>query len=354
MSDGTRPEPDPADFPSSDEFDARARFLLEYAVLAPSSHNSQPWRFTIGDGEIQVFADESRQLEVADPDARELYLSVGCALENLVVAAERFGFACTVEYVPGDAGRNLGQEHGASSPDPVSGGETDAQTRLAATVTLRREADSSDGGDAELFDAITERRTNHLPFEDRAVPDRLIERFEACVAGAGVGLEFVTEPSAIADIAALQTRADERQFDDPEYRAELGYWIGTGALGANWIAARIGQVAIRYLDLGEREGQKNSKLLTSAPAVVVITAEDDDRESRLRVGRTFERIALTATAADLAVHPMSQILEVPDLRARLKEVLDIDDATPVHLFRVGFAESDSTRTPRRSVEDVLL
>lgn len=354
MVDGTRPEPDSANFPEDGDFEARAKFLLEYAVLAPSSHNSQPWRFAIGDGHVQLFADESRQLEVADPDGQELYLSVGCALENLVVAAERFGFAPSVEYAHGDEEHRPGQEHDEPPDDSVAGEERDGRTRLAATVTLEGETDTPDGGDAELFDAITERRTNHLPFEERAVPDASFEQFEGCVTGTEVRLEFVTEPSAIADIAALQTRADERLFDDPEYRAELGHWIGTGALGANWIAARIGEVAVRYLDLGGREGQKNSKLLTSAPAVVVITAEDDDLESRLRVGRTFERIALTATAADLAVHPMSQILEVPGLRVRLKEVLDIEDATPVHLFRVGFAESDSTRTPRRPVEDVLV
>ena len=323
-------------------------------MLPPSSHNSQPWCFAIGDDEIQVFADESRQLEVADPDGRELYVSVGCALENLVVAAERFGFTPAVEYAHGDEEHRPGQEHDELPDDSVAGEETDGRMRLAVTVTLEGEGDTPDGGDSELFDAITERRTNHLPFEDRAIPDRLFEQFEECVAGAGVGLEFVTDPSARAEIAALQTRADERQFEDPEYRAELGYWIGSGALGANWIAARIGQVAVRYLDLGEREGRKNAKLVTTAPAVVVITAENDDRESRLRVGRTFERIALTATAADLAVHPMSQILEVPDLRARLTEVVDIEGATPVHLFRVGFAAPDSTRTPRRPVEAVLL
>ncbi|HKJ58513.1 MAG TPA: hypothetical protein VKA37_04740 [Halobacteriales archaeon] len=354
MPDLTRPEPDPADFPEDGDFEARAKFLLEYAVLAPSSHNSQPWRFAIGVDEIQLFADESRQLEVADPDGRELYLSVGCAIENLVVAAERFGFAPSVEYEHDDEGHHPDQERDELPGDSVAGEETDGRTRLAATVTLGGEADTSGSGDVELFDAVIERRTNHLPFEERAVPGASFEQFEGCVTGAEVGLEFVTESSTKADIAALQTRADERQFDDPEYRAELGHWIGTGALGANWIAARIGQVAVRYLDLGDREGQKNSKLLTSAPAVVVITAEDDDRTSRLQVGRTFERIALRATAADLAVHPMSQILEVPELRARLKEVVDIEDATPMHLFRVGFAESDSTRTPRRPVEAVLL
>ena len=72
--------------------------LLRYATLAASSHNTQPWRFELDGDRIRVFADTSRQLRVADPDRRELFLSVGCAVENLVVAAEHYGYATTVTY----------------------------------------------------------------------------------------------------------------------------------------------------------------------------------------------------------------------------------------------------------------
>jgi nitroreductase len=208
--------------------------------------------------------------------------------------------------------------------------------------------------ESALFDAIADRRTNHRPFRSGSVPESLLDRVEADAASAGVGLELVTDPARRERIAALQTRADERQFDDPSYRAELGRWIGDGSLGAGWLAARVGQLAVRHLDMGAREGKKNSKLVTSAPVVAVLTADDDTVESRLRVGRAFGRAALTATSKGLAVHPMSQILEVEELRAELSELLGLGESEPVHLFRLGHADPDATRTPRRPVEDVLV
>lgn len=81
-----------ADFPRDGDSGDQARFLVRYAILAPSTHNTLPWSFRIVGNGIDVFADRSRWLRVADPDQRELLLSVGCALENLVIAAEHFGF----------------------------------------------------------------------------------------------------------------------------------------------------------------------------------------------------------------------------------------------------------------------
>lgn len=93
---------DADDFPADAPVADRARFCLRYAILAPSSHNAQPWRFRVDGNVVHVAADESRWLEVADPDRRELFVSLGCAVENLVVAAEEFGFDPTVAYCEGD------------------------------------------------------------------------------------------------------------------------------------------------------------------------------------------------------------------------------------------------------------
>ena len=91
---------DEYDFPRQGTLEEKLKFLLNYAVLAPSLHNSQPWKFTVHAAEIRVHADLTRQLRVADPDARELYISVGCALENLLTAATYFGLSASVAYFP--------------------------------------------------------------------------------------------------------------------------------------------------------------------------------------------------------------------------------------------------------------
>jgi len=78
----------------------KAEFLIRYAILAPNSHNTQPWRFEITKESIQLLPDLERSLYYSDRENRELYISLGCALGNLLVAADYFGFNVRIEYLP--------------------------------------------------------------------------------------------------------------------------------------------------------------------------------------------------------------------------------------------------------------
>src|SRR5512134_2886594 len=88
---------EPSDFPHTGTPREVMTFLVRYAVLAPSGHNTQPWRFAVGEEGIAVFADYTRRLPVTDPDNRELQMSIGAAVMNLRVAAQHFGFGCRVD-----------------------------------------------------------------------------------------------------------------------------------------------------------------------------------------------------------------------------------------------------------------
>src|SRR5215469_13918562 len=89
-----------ADFPSTGPPAEQLRFLLHYAVLAPSGHNSQPWLFKIDEDTVELYADRSRALPVVDPDDRELTISCGAALLNLRVALRHFGYRDVVQALP--------------------------------------------------------------------------------------------------------------------------------------------------------------------------------------------------------------------------------------------------------------
>ena len=320
-------EVDADDYPADAPIDARARFCLRYAVLAPSSHNAQPWRFRIDGNAIHVAADESRWPDAADPDKRELFVSLGCAVENLVVAAAGFGMDTSVTYHEGDAAR-------------------------VATVTLG----DGDGGDPDarspLFDALTTRQTSHEPFDGTPLGPSVRERLTAPADAFSVTLHLV-EGGTKRAVGELQAEADRLQMADAAYRRELGRWIGLGALGHSWLVARVGQAVVSHLDLGDREAAKNSRLIESAPVVAVLTTDTDDPSARVETGRAFERIVLRASAEDVAVHPMSQILERPDCRTRLAAELDLGTAKPQHCFRLGYADETPKHTPRWPVEAVL-
>ncbi|MBX0286833.1 Acg family FMN-binding oxidoreductase [Haloarcula salinisoli] len=313
-------------FPTDGPIEDQATFVLRYAILAPSSHNAQPWAFDVDGNEITIAAEESRWLEAADPDKRELYISLGCAVENCCVAAEQFGFDPEVEY------------HDPASADVV-------------TVTL--EADEpADPRPADLFDALTTRATSHELFDGRPLEDTARERLEAVETATGVTLQVVEDPVLKTAVAELQAEADRRQMDDPAYRRDLGHWVGIGALGSSWLLARIGQAVLTHLDVGDREAAKNSKLVQSAPAIGVLSTDSDGPVAQVRTGQAFERIALLADSEGVAVHPMSQTLERQALRTQLGDLLDTP-GVPQHLFRLGYADEAAEHTPRWPLETVL-
>lgn len=317
---------DAEDFPADESLTERGRFLLQYAILAPSSHNSQPWEFVIEGGQVKIHADEDRWLEVADQDKRELYISLGCAIENLCIAAERFDLDFDIEY------QN-------DTPSVV--------------VTLLPNSEPSPERPLELFDNITERTTNHNLFRDKSVGDTVRDKLRNCVLETDVTLEMIDDSEQKASVAELQADADQLQMDNSDYRKELGKWIGIGALGDSWLKARIGQAVVSHLDIGDREAKKNSKLIQSAPVVGVLMADSDAPSARIKTGQVFERIALTATSTNVAVHPMSQILERPEMRTELTSQLNLGDALPQHLFRFGYPQTEEDHTPRWPLEKFL-
>jgi hypothetical protein len=307
------------------------RHLLRYAILAPSSNNTQPWRFGVGESEIRVYADRSRWLKVADADQRELHVSLGCALENLLIAAEHFGYEHQVAYLP-------------------ENGEDD----LIVVVTLERDEEPANLRSAALFDAIPERRTNHNPFEGRPVGEDDEERLRACTGDEGVLLHLTDDVQIKRAVDELIVRADAMQFANPEWREELGYWMGQGVFGTPWLMSKVSQLAVTYLNMGKGTAKKDSELLMSAPVLGVISSPEDDRVSQVKAGQLFERVALQATALGLSVHPMSQILEIPELKAEVADLIPAEGVVPQQTFRLGHAQPEKGHAPRRPLADVLV
>ena len=327
------------DFPRSGPPDEQARFLLRYAILAPSSHNSQPWRFEIRDRHVDVYADPSRWLRVADADQRELYLSVGCALENLIVAGEYFGLAPRIENL-----EDPGTPEGGADPVPV------------ARVHLRSPKDdpsSSRRGRSGLFESLTRRHTNHQPYDGRPVPDVVRMSLEALAVEPAVQVHFTDDGEVRRRVDDLTVRADAIQFADPEWRKELGEWLGRGVFGANWLMSKMSQLAVTHLNLSRSVSKKDHELLQSASLLGVVALREVDRHSRVRAGQVFERVFLAATAAGLALQPMNQILQVPEVRKEFEGLLPADWGAPQITFRVGYADPEE-HTPRRPVTEVLI
>ena len=320
---------EPLELTSSRSGSLDPRLLVRFAILAPSSHNTQPWLFTASDREITVEPDITRWLEVADPTKRELHISLGCAVENIVIAAEHAGCQVHTDLVK------------------TSGGVA-VRISWEAAHGLERSLVSSN-----LAARIPLRRTSHAPFRPTPIATEGAEAMLASAKPFGVRAQLYDDPRTIARVADLTARADEMQFVDRAWRAELSHWLGQGVFGGSWLKARIGSLVVRYADLGKSTGKKNRELMAGSPMVGLISASEDSHEVHIESGRAFQRLALTADSLGIGVQPMSGSLEVPELRSELASSLAGAAAYPLQLFRVGYPASEEEHTPRRQLGEVL-
>lgn len=321
----------PEDFPWDEPLARQMVFLLRYAVLAPSSNNTQPWQFSVTEEEIRVFPDKSRWLMVGDPDQRELYLSIGCALENLLIAAENFGFAPNVHYYEG-------------APDePV------------VRVALARGGIPSPLRTHELFRAIPRRQTNHGVYDGKPVAPEALDRIVQSGVEDGVRLWLTGVAEDKREFHELLVRADAIQFANPAFREELGHWLGEGAFGTPWLLAKIGELAVTHVNaVGRASSRHDARVLMSSPILGILSTRGKDRVAQVRAGQALERIYLMATHLGLAIQPVSQILEVPETRVALHQGLPQGAGVAQQPFRLGHAERQKGHTPRRPVESMLI
>lgn len=332
MANTTQPDPwkiDAGDYPRRAPLADRLRFLVRYAVLAPSSHNTQPWRFRVADERIDLFMDESRWLRVADEDQRELHLSVGCALENLLISAAHFDLGCRVTYLPspGDPPHAASVDFGASAQPPP--------TKLPV-----------------LFEMITVRHTNHQEYEPRAIPPAVLDQLRDCVDEPNVQLMLTDDAQIKQRVDELVVRSDAIEFADEAFRAELAYWIGQGVFGTSWLMSKIGKLAVTYLNIGQLQAKRDSSVLLSAP-VLGLLASPNDRTSQIQAGQVYQRLGLLAASHGIWCQPMSQIVHVEETTQQLEKLIAIEGLKPVHPFRLGYAAAEKQHTPRRPVADVL-
>ena len=309
------------------------KYLLQYAVLAPSTKNTQPWRFSIGENTIGVFADLTRWQSVADRGRRELYISLGCALENLLVAAEQFGFHHEVSYFP----------------QPTN-------EELAATITFHPGgATPSVFRSSIALGSLTARRTQHGAYRDEPVPGEVRRRLLDCCGAPGLRVDLTDDATIRNRVVELNLHADEMEFADPEFRKELGYWVGQGLVGTPGLLSRLRGFLLARINLGRVIGARNAAVLSSAPMIGLISARTDDRISQVRTGQALERLWLHATRMGIGLQPMSQALEVPSLRVELAGVVPENGWIPEQVFRIGYPVCpENMHTPRRPPNQVLL
>lgn len=325
-------------YPRRGDPTAKLVALVRWAVLAPSSHNTQPWSFRVTEGHLEVRADRHRGLAVIDPDDRALTLSCGAALEHLRIAMARFGNEADVRLLPRE-----------DDPD------------LLATVSFGR-ACSAAPTEVALFDAIPKRRTNRAPFLPTLLEESLLDALFEHADARGVRATFLTTHADKAAFAELVAEGDARQMADKRFRRELAAWMRPNAsrardgipghaLGFRDLASLVGPLVVRTFDVGQGEAAKDRALAEGSPAIVVLSTDRDDELSWLAAGQALARILLCACSDGVWASFLSQPIEVPELRRTLAE--RTGGGHPQLALRLGRSLHTPKPTPRRSADETL-
>jgi hypothetical protein len=326
-------------FPADGSSEEKLGFILNYAILAPSTHNTQPWVFRIHGNALELFTDKARALGVVDPEGRELIMSCGAALLHIRVALHYFGYANCVELFPD-----------ASHPT------------LLARITLGLKCET-ETGQILLFQAIPRRRTNRLAFLNDPLPETLLQELQGDSESEGAWFQRAVTDDDRMTIADLVEEADQIQWADRHFRCELATWLRPNsrpgrdgipgyAEGLTDFASQFGRLAVRTFDLGNGHAAKDREVAQNSPALAVLGTDGDTPLDWLRAGQALAKVLLRARSEEVWASFLNQAIEVPELRMRLRNDFGFP-GYPQILLRLGYAENVPA-TPRRPLKDVLI
>lgn len=309
----------------------KALSMIHRAVLAPSSHNTQPWLFRVSDSTIDLWADRTRALAVNDPDDRELTISCGCALMNLRVAAAAEGLAMKVELLPS-----------ADEPDWL------ARASFGRTMGTAAE-------EVALAGYVESRRTYRKRFDRRPVDSGALDELLQAAAEEGVWLRLLQTDTARQEAARLVAEGDTAQWANPSWRRELAAWMhprrrGDG-LSMPALAVPVAQLVVRTFDMGGGVGAKDRELAEASPVLAVLGADGDRPHDWLMTGQALERVLLSGCRRGLQASYLNQPIQTASLRPRLQDL--VGGGFPQILFRIGYATETVPAAPRRAVEHVV-
>jgi nitroreductase len=318
-----------ADYPARGAREEQLRFALRYAILAPSNRNTQPWRFSVERDQVTIHSDASRWQQVSDPHKRELYISLGCALENLLVALEHFGFGHIVTRSPGAEDESI-----------------------AAQVAILDHPVARPRG-ASLFEAIVRRHTHHGRYRGRAVGARTLAKLMECKLEHDLELLLTPDRAVKQSVDRLMLEGDALALANPRYRRELAECIGEGSFGGPWLLSLAQEFAVAHLGVRKVIARGDHAALAASPVFGLISGHTGGKEARIKAGQLLERLYLAATAQGLVLQPISQLLEVERVRMKVSKLFRAG-GVPLMPFRLGYAGEPGLRTPRRPLEEVLL
>lgn len=286
---------------------------------------------------IAIHPDLSRRTPVVDPNDHHLFVSLGCAAENLLIAAAANGRSGELRFEPSNGGSlEFALGHGPENR-------------------------------SMLFDAIPARQSTRSEYNGATVSATDLKTLAAAASILGVDVVIVTRREERDQIRDLVLAGNSAQMADKAFIIELKSWLrfsprdaaqrGDGlfsaASGNPALPQWLGPHLFDFVFKADAENTKYARHINSSPALAVFVAQREDPEYWVRVGRACQRFALQATALGLGHAFINQPVEVAALRPALARIVGLPDRRPDLVMRFGYGAL-LPYSARRPVEETIL
>jgi nitroreductase len=314
--------------------------ILKCGVLAPSTHNVQPWLFKINRNSCFIIPNLKLHLKEADPDKRYLYLSIGCCLENIIIAAANFGFSTKINFF--DEKENA----------PI------------VEVVFEKDKEKKNDIQKELFAVIPIRKTRRGIFTGRSIDDTFIESFSKLNNIEGVTVCLVNDPEKREKIAKLTAKGVSKAYSKRPFRIEMANLINnclskrkigmpTYSINIPWFISFFVSPVIKLFNISGVLAMLNYKTLSSAPLHYIVSVKKHTIINWINAGRISERFQLAVQAKGLASSIAISSTVDEKINSRLRDLLNINDL-PIFVFGVGYMSGTKKNTRKLDLGDVLV
>ena len=290
--------------------------LVRCASLAPNGHNTQPWRFELSPDAISIRPDLSRRTPVVDPDDHHLWVSLGCATENLVLAAATLGKHADVAFGP--QGVHVALDNTATTSSP-------------------------------LVNAIFKRQSTRSVYDGQPIPVDILQELTRAAERGGVRLLLLTEQAKVEGVLDYVAQGNSEQIRNRDFVQELKKWIRfneadalassdglfSHLTGNPTLPRWLGNLLFRMLLSERTENEKYARQIRSSAGVAIFVGERADPASWFEVGRAYEHFALVATAHEVRTAFVNQSVEVPAVRTQFGQWLGLGAGRPDLVVRFG-------------------
>ena len=311
-------------------------FVIEQAIKAPSGHNTQPWLFKINSDNIEIHPNFEKSLPVVDADNRELFISLGCAVENLCIAAASKSYDYKVSI---------------------------AENGVIAINLEKKELIKYNS----LFEQIAIRQTNRSVYTGKTISNDTLEVLKKIPLEAGVNIYFYENGSKEFDtISDFVVRGNIAQMQNKEFTDELKSFMrfnknhqnktNDGLSYAVFGAPNLPMFIVKHIMSGylnpKTQNKGDVKKMQSSSHFVLFTTQANSLEQWINLGRTMQRFLLKSTELKIVHAYLNQPNEIRELSVEMAKFLQISEY-PTILLRIGYGET-LPYSKRKDIKDMII